>query len=111
MPDTFPRIVTELPQVDLPLEGAAGWLLQGPTRQAVFFRLNPGFEIPEHSHGAQWGIVIQGEIELTIAGEARTYRKGDTYEIGAGVPHSARTRDGALVLDLFEDPARYRPRG
>ncbi len=108
---SFPPIVTELPQVDLPIGGATGWLLQGPTRQAVFFRLEPGFEIPEHRHGAQWGMVIDGEIELTIAGETRTYRKGDTYEIPAGTPHGARTRNGALVLDLFADPDRYRPRG
>jgi len=106
---TFPEIITELPRADVPLEGVTGWLLQGETRQAVFFRLPPGSEVPRHAHGAQWGIVIEGEIELTIGDETRVYRKGDTYAIGAGVPHSARCGPGALVLDLFADPDRYRP--
>ncbi len=106
----FPAIITELPRADLPLDGATGWVLQGPTRQAVFFRLEPGTEVPPHSHGAQWGIVIDGEIELTIGGKTRVYRKGDTYEIGAGQEHSARCPGGALVLDVFADPDRYRVR-
>ena len=65
--------------------------------------------IPDHHHGAQWGIVVEGEIDLTIGGVTRTYRKGDTYEIGEAVTHSARCARGALAIDFFADPARYRP--
>lgn len=104
----YPSIIADLPELDLPFEGVRGWLLQGETRQAVFFRLEPGTEIPEHAHGAQWGIVIEGRIELTIDGEPRRYSKGDTYAVAEGSPHRARCPDGALVLDLFADPHRYR---
>jgi quercetin dioxygenase-like cupin family protein len=107
---TFPTLVTDLPRIDVPLPGVTGWLLQGESRQAVFFRLEPGMVIPEHSHGAQWGMVVDGEVELTIAGETRVYGKGDSYEIPAGTPHSARCAGGALALDLFADPNRYRAR-
>ncbi len=110
MTSAFPTIITDLPQADVPMPGVTGWLLQGATRQAVFFRLEPGTLVPEHAHGAQWGLVIDGEIELTIAGETRTYRRGDRYEIPAAAPHSARCAHGALVLDLFADPGRYRSR-
>jgi len=35
-------------------------------------------EIPEHSHKAQWEVVLNREIELTINGKKQLYRKGDT---------------------------------
>lgn len=104
----YPPIISTLPEADLPLAGVRGWLLQGEARQAVFFHLPPGTAVPEHAHGAQWGFVLQGEIELTIAGARRTYRKGDSYEVPAGALHAANCPAGALVLDLFADPDRYR---
>ena len=55
----FPPIISSLPQIDTPIEGAQGWLLQGESRQAVFLRLAPGVVVPDHTHGAQWGIVIE----------------------------------------------------
>ncbi len=39
---TYPPIISDLPQIDLPMGRAEGWLLQGKSRQAVFFRLEPG---------------------------------------------------------------------
>lgn len=41
-------------------------------------------EIAEHSHEAQWGVVLAGEIELFIEDEKFIFRKGDTYFIPAG---------------------------
>lgn len=107
MASPYPPIIADLPEADIPMAGVRGWLLQGASRQAVFFELPPGAVVPEHAHGAQWGVVIRGEIDLTIAGVRRTYRKGDTYDIPAGARHSALCPGGALILDLFADPARY----
>jgi len=28
--------------------------------------IDPIGEVPPHSHGAQWGVVVEGEMELTI---------------------------------------------
>lgn len=111
MASPYPPIIADLPEADIPMAGVRGWLLQGASRQAVFFELPPGSVVPEHAHGAQWGVVIQGEIDLTIAGVRRTYRKGDTYEIPAGALHSALCPGGALILDLFSDAARYSAKG
>jgi len=107
MESPYPPIISDLPLADIPMAGVRGWLLQGDPLQAVFFELPAGSIVPEHAHGAQWGIVIDGELELTIAGERRTYRKGDTYDIPDGAAHSAWCEGGALVLDLFADPRRY----
>jgi quercetin dioxygenase-like cupin family protein len=106
----FPPVISTLPEIDSPLPGVRGWLVQGESRQVVFFQLQPGMEIPDHSHGAQWGVVLEGEIELTISGKARICRKGDSYDIPAGAVHSVRCPRGALAMDVFADAARYRPK-
>lgn len=111
MTSSYPDLITSLPQAELPLAGAQAWLLDGAPRQVAFFRLEPGSAVPDHAHGAQWGIIVEGEVEMTIAGERRTYRKGDCYLIPEGVTHSARCEAGALALDVFADAKRYRPRG
>lgn len=110
MESPYPPIISTLPEADLPMAGVRGWLLQGETRQAVFFHLPAGTAVPEHAHGAQWGHVLEGEIELTVDGVCRTYRRGDSYDVPAGAVHSARCPNGALILDLFADPGRYRAR-
>ena len=37
--------------------------------------------VPDHSHESQWGVVLSGEIELTVEGRKNTLKKGDTYFI------------------------------
>jgi len=108
MESPYPPIISDLPLADIPMPGVRGWLLQGSSRQAVFFQLPPGALVPEHAHGPQWGIVIEGEVELEISGERHSYQKGDTYVIPDGAPHSASCPGGALILDLFADAQRYR---
>ncbi len=106
----FPEIITDLPRADVPLEGVRAFLFQGEDKQLVFMTFPDDVDVPEHAHAAQWGAVLYGEIELTIGGEAAVYRKGDTYFIPAGAPHSARIKAGSSVQDLFGQADRYRPR-
>ena len=64
-------------------------------------------DLPPHAHGAQWGTVIAGEIELTIGQETAIRGPGDSYSIPAGVTHSARIKAGTRVIDVFEEADRY----
>jgi quercetin dioxygenase-like cupin family protein len=73
----------------------------------VFFSAHEDVEIPPHAHKGQWGTVLEGSLELTIGGETRTYRPGESYNIPSGVEHSAKLTAGAKVLDIFEEPDRY----
>ncbi len=59
--------------------------------------------IPSHSHPhEQGGIVLQGEMEFTIAGETQRLKPGDLYIIPSGVAHSVRIFDQPVrVLDIF----------
>lgn len=73
--------------------------------------ISPVGEVPPHSHGAQWGVVVEGEmmlIPLCGTGETRSYRKGEAYFIPAGAVHSARFNSRVFVIDFFADPDRYK---
>ncbi len=56
----------------------------------------PGSDRPEepiHQHdGEQHGVVVQGELELTLGDEIITLRAGDSYSFRADIPHHARNR-------------------
>jgi quercetin dioxygenase-like cupin family protein len=106
----FPEIITELPQARVPGEGVRAFLLQGEGKQVAFVAFDADVDAPEESHAAQWVVVLEGEVELTAAGEKAVYRKGDTYYIPAGVPHAARVKKGSRLLDLFDQADRFRPR-
>lgn len=108
--DPFPGWMGDLPEVDTPFGGLDGRLLASPHGQAVFFRAEEETEVPVHSHGAQWGVVVSGRLHLAVAGESAAYEPGDTYEIGAGEEHSARLEAGTCVIDVFQDSDRYSPR-
>jgi quercetin dioxygenase-like cupin family protein len=104
----FPAEINDLPEIEVAFPGVRGRLLQGPGQQLVFFDIDPIGEVTPHSHGAQWGVVLDGEIELTIGDDTRIYHKGDTYFIPSGVVHSARFRSRARVIDFFAEPSRYK---
>ena len=77
-------------------------------RLAGIFPNPQGLRIARYSHGAQWGTVLEGQIELTIGGETRTYGPGEAYNIPAGVLHSGKIPAGTKVIDIFEEPERYK---
>jgi quercetin dioxygenase-like cupin family protein len=104
----YPEIINKLPEIDLPFDGVKGYLLQGRDNQLVFFEFNKDTAIPQHSHGAQWGIVVDGEIRLTIRGIEKTYRKGDSYFVPAGAEHSGVTSARFKAIDFFDQADRYK---
>lgn len=104
----FPQFIRNLPEADIPLEDLDAWILQGVDKQILLIEVHDEQHIPEHTHGDQWGIVIAGEMELTIEGNTETYRRGDSYFMPAGTVHKALLRKGFRALDIFADKDRYR---
>lgn len=108
--DAFPEMIIRLPEADIPFKGVRGWISQAPDHQIVFMDIEPIGEVAPHSHGEQWGIVVEGEMELTIGSETRIYRPGDHYHIPEGVVHSAKFLSHFRVIDMFADKNRYKPK-
>ncbi|MBN1939130.1 MAG: cupin domain-containing protein [Candidatus Aminicenantes bacterium] len=106
--NVYPEMFESLPEIDTPLPGIRGRLLQGENNQVVFFDIEKGAQVPPHSHCAQWGLMIDGEMALTIGGETAVYRKGDRYFIPEGVVHGAEFRTRVFVMDVFADAGRYK---
>lgn len=106
----FPAMITGLPEADIPFTGVRGWISQGPDHQVIFMDIEPIGDVAPHSHGEQWGIVVEGKMELTIGGETRLYQPGDSYHIPEGVVHSARFLTHFRVIDVFADRNRYQPK-
>ncbi len=77
--EIYPKMIIDLPEADIPFKGVKGWLLQGVDKQLVFFDIEPIGQIPKHSHGKQWGVVVEGEVELVVNGVKKVYQKGDCY--------------------------------
>ena len=108
MKSIFPKIVTELPEAEIPIEGLKAYLAQEYNNQILFMEFEHDVEIPPHKYKAQWGIVLEGEIDLTINGNKEKYRKGDKYFIPDGVEHSAKIYSGYSDITFFNEKDRYK---
>jgi quercetin dioxygenase-like cupin family protein len=65
--------------------------------------IDAGAAVPSHSHPhEQAGIVLEGQLELTIDGERKVLKTGEAYIIAGGAVHSARSIGGPCrALDVF----------
>lgn len=105
----FPHFIEAFPSIDVPFpdDVVRTSVVRSDDGLVVFFTFLKDMTLPMHAHGAQWGTVIEGEIEFTIGGETRIYRPGDSYSIAAGVEHGAVIKAGSRVIDVFEEADRY----
>ncbi|HLP58125.1 MAG TPA: cupin domain-containing protein [Candidatus Deferrimicrobium sp.] len=104
----FPGPILNLPEADIPLKGIHARLSQGAEHQIVFMEFSEDVELPPHSHESQWGMVIAGQIDLTIGGIKHTFSKGDHYFIPKGVEHSAKIYAGYADITFFNQKDRYK---
>lgn len=107
MPNIFPESISSLPEADLPFVGCQAFLSQGENHQILFMQFNEDVVLPEHSHESQWGIVLEGKIELTINGDTNIYNKGDRYFIEKDVKHSGKIFAGYADITFFNQKDRY----
>ena len=89
-----------------PIELAPGARARTPYGKHVmlsYLELEKGSQIPRHRHPhEQAGMVLQGKLELTIAGDTRWVGPGEVYIIPGGVEHGGRAgEEPCQVLDVF----------
>ncbi len=108
MSEIFPEPIRNLPEADIPLDGIKAYLSQAENHQILFMEFNKEVEVAEHSHEAQWTVVLAGKNDLTIDGVERTYSKGDRVFIPKGVKHSAKVYAGYADISFFDQKDRYK---
>jgi quercetin dioxygenase-like cupin family protein len=105
----YPEVITSLPEADIQFKGVRAWILQGEKTQLVFFVMEASAAVPEHMHGyPQWGMVIDGEMDLIIDGKSMLCTKGTEYLIPTGAKHFARFHKKTRVVDFFSEKNRYK---
>jgi len=108
MLEIFPEPILNLPEAVIPLKGVKAFLSQAEKHQIIFMEFSEDLIVPEHDHESQWGIVLEGKIDLTINGIEQTYEKGDRYFIPRGVKHSGRIYAGYADVTFFNQKDRYK---
>jgi quercetin dioxygenase-like cupin family protein len=90
--------------IDRPLIDGVGMstMVSGEKTLMARFKLNKDSDIPLHHHVyEQTGLLISGRIVLTIDGEDHEVNPGDSWCIGADVPHAARAMEDAVAVEVF----------
>lgn len=68
----------------------------------AYWDIDPDRPLPEHSHPHEQIVnVLDGTIELVVAGTSHVLEAGDVLHIPGGVPHSAVAHTPCRVLDVF----------
>jgi len=103
----FPEPILNLPEANIPIKGLKAYLSQAENHQIIFMEFSEDVDLPEHSHEAQWGIVLEGKIEMEIGGVRKIYEKGDRYFIPKNVKHSGKIFAGYTDITYFDQKDRY----
>jgi quercetin dioxygenase-like cupin family protein len=79
-----------------------GTMVHGEKTLMAQFRLEKGADLPVHEHmHEQTGLLISGRIVLTLDGVDHDVAPGDSWCIGAHVPHGARALEDSVAVEVF----------
>ena len=108
MQKIFPKPIVDLPEADIPINGIKAFLSQGLNHQIIFMEFSEDVDLSEHFHESQWGIVLEGKIDLIIDGVKNTFVKGDRYFIPKDIRHSGKIYAGYADMTFFNQSDRYK---
>ena len=90
-----------------PVAGVRAWQTATERVTAAAYDLDPHVSVPEHSHaGDEFGVVLEGEIEVVTPGRSERVAAGGCFLIPAGVPHRAATHASRCRLVECYAPGR-----
>ena len=104
----WPKEILRLPQVEFHIAGVTGHSLRDSEKQVTFFRFDEGIAVPDHSHAAQWGYLVKGEMILEIDGRMELYEAGDTYYVPGNTKHRTSFSKESYVIDMGHEPVRFK---
>lgn len=82
------------------------WLIWGERIMLSYSKIEPNSKSPLNRHPhEQAGIVIEGELKLTIGKETRILKKGDAFNIPGNVEHKGETgNQQTIIVEVFSPP-------
>ena len=108
---SFPKIITDLPEADIEIKGAKGWIAQGKDHQIVFIDIEPSVEESEHSHDfPSWLLIVEGKMEVTVNGKSKIYEKGDDVFFPIHVKHSAKVITKSRCIAFLSGKGLFKPK-
>lgn len=96
-------IAEELPRAEVPVPGLDARIVDDGRCQVALFTFADAGAVPEHTHADKWGIVVAGEMELTVDGSTEVVRAGGSYFVPAGIAHGARVEGGTRIIEIFAE--------
>lgn len=102
--------LNELPALEI-APGIVGRIVTADTFTVAHVSIKEGSLLPEHAHYHEQVVnVTEGELELTVAGEAHVLKAGRVMILPPNVPHSGKALTDVKVVDVFH-PVREDFRG
>jgi quercetin dioxygenase-like cupin family protein len=84
------------------MPGFHGRFVHTENNTHALWRIEESAEAPEHSHPHEQSVmVLEGELDLIVAGETMRLNPGMVFVIAGDVPHSAKAITPCTVLDIF----------
>ena len=103
---SYPAFFDKLSKLSIPAEIARAWVMTDRA-QVLFYEVVEGSRSDDLAEGAEWGLILEGQVDITIDGETTSYHKGDTYLIPGGVPNHKVNHPGVIGIDVFEQSDRF----
>ena len=100
----FHEIIKKVPSRDYGIEGLEVHVDHTSTGTVYFVSAEKEVIFPEHSHAAQWTIVVSGSCTFKANGEEKIYKAGETYFIPANLKHQITLHAGYSEVDYVDDP-------
>lgn len=71
----------------------------------VRFAFEPGAVGAEHSHPhKQCSVIESGSFDVTIAGQTKRLKAGDSYLVAPNLLHGAVAVEAGVIVDVFSPP-------
>lgn len=89
-----------------PAPGVTLRVVPGGAAMVAWISIRPNSTLALHHHpNEQIGIVLEGAIEIAIAGDTRRLGPGHAYTVPPNLPHAGVTgSEGCLLLETFAPP-------
>lgn len=98
----MPYLITKELPVKEPIPGFKGRFVHSDNMTVVHWRISANSMAPKHAHPhEQVTLVVEGEFELTIAGEKKVLKPGVVALVPPSIEHMGIALTDCHLIDIF----------